>query len=287
MAEATLSERILEIFDDLTRNERHLADLILAQPDIVVLSTAAEISDKANVSKATTARFFKRLGYPSFRTAQKLARSGENHKESDKRVFSTPMEKTSGRSELADHLANDVQNLIKSIEAIRSDDLKEAVTFLARAEKIWVIGFGENYPLAHFARAQLIKVKSDIRMIPIGGFSVPEEFASIKTGDAVIALGIGRKTRSLSAIINSAVLSGAKVIYITDHISSGAANALCVTLRCRTQGISLFDSVAAPVSLLTYLCVGVASRIGQSAVERIGYIESIHDEWGGTLSGGL
>lgn len=285
--QASLSERILEIFDDLTRNERHLADLILAQPDIVVLNTAAEISDKAKVSKATTARFFKRLGYPSFRTAQKLARSGEAREHGAKRVFSTPMEKTSGRGELADHLANDVQNLIKSIEAIRSDDMKEALGFLARAEKIWVIGFGENYPLAHFARAQLIKVKSDIRMIPIGGFSVPEEFASITSADAVIALGIGRKTRSLNAIINSAALAGAKVIYITDQISEGPTAASCLVLRCRTQGITLFDSVAAPVSLLTYLCVGVASRIGQSAVERIRYIESIHDEWGGTLSGGF
>lgn len=287
MTEASLSERILEIFDDLTRNERHLADLILGQPDMVVLSTAAEISEKAKVSKATTARFFKRLGYPSFRTAQKLARTGEAGDRGGKRLFSAPMEKISGRSELADHLANDVQNLIKSIEAIRSDDMKEAVAFLARAEKIWVIGFGESYPLAHFARAQLIKVKSDIRMIPIGGFSVPEEFASIASADAVIALGIGRKLRSLNAIINSATLAGAKVIYITDQISEGPNSTSCVMLRCRTQGISLFDSVAAPVSLLTYLCVGVANRLGHSAVDRIRYIESIHDEWGGTLSGGF
>jgi hypothetical protein len=43
---------------------------------------------------------------------------------------------------------------------------------------------GDNYPLAHFARALLIRVKADIRMIPIGDFSVPEEFASIKPTDA-------------------------------------------------------------------------------------------------------
>jgi hypothetical protein len=30
---------------------------------------------------------------------------------------------------------------------------------MARAEKLWIVGFGENYPLAHFARALLIRVK--------------------------------------------------------------------------------------------------------------------------------
>lgn len=285
MTEASLSQRILEIFDDLTRNERHLADLFLEQPDIIALNTAAHISEIAGVSKATTARFFKRLGYPSFRTAQHLARSGDASEQGGKRVFSRPLEKKSGRSELADHLANDVQNLVKSIEAIRSDELNDAVIQLARAEKIWVVGFGENYPLAHFARSQLIKVKPDIRMIPIGGFSVPEEFASIEETDAVIALGIGRKTPSLRSIMRSAIISGAKVIYLTDQASAGISESAAIILRCRTQGVSMFESVAAPVSLLTYLCVAVASRLGQKSIERMRYIESIHDEWGGSLTG--
>ncbi|MFK8082460.1 MAG: hypothetical protein AB8B97_19410 [Granulosicoccus sp.] len=78
-----------------------------------------------------------------------------------------------GHRSLADHLQNDVQNLLHSIEAVRPDELADAALHLARADKIWVVGFGENYPLAHFARALLIRIKPDIRMIPIGGFSVP------------------------------------------------------------------------------------------------------------------
>ncbi len=187
MEAATLSQRILETYDDLTKRERHLADLLLEDPDILVLKSATDISDKAQVSKATTARFFRRLGYPSYKTAQKIARSGRDSRPDGKPLARIP-ERKGGRGQLAEHLANDVQNLVRSIEALRADELNQAIQNLAKAEKLWVVGFGDNYPLAHFARSLLIRIKADIRMIPIGGFSVPEEFASIRPTDAMIAL---------------------------------------------------------------------------------------------------
>lgn len=280
METARLSERILEIFDDLTRAERLLADHFLENPDSLALHTAEEISRRAGVSKATTARFFKRLGFPSFKTAQRISRSGDTSSGSGKRVFSAPVQHRSGRGDLADHLASDVQNLIRTFESIRSDELNAAALSLVRAEKLWVIGFGDNYPLAHFARAQLIKVKPDIRMIPLGGFSVPEEFASITPSDAVLALSIGRRSKTMRSILQSARLAGAHTVSLTDQASSGNPELADVTLRCRTQGLSYFDSLAAPVSVVTYLCMAVAKRIGQAAVDRLRYIDSIHTEWG-------
>ena len=281
METAQLSERILEIFDDLTRAERLLAEHFLENPNSISLHTAQEISRLAGVSKATTARFFQRLGFPSFKTAQRMSRAEEPSTERGKRIFSDPVQQRSGRGDLAGHLASDVQNLIRTFECIRSDDLNSAALSLVRAEKLWVIGFGDNYPLAHFARAQLIKIKPDIRMIPIGGFSVPEEFASITTQDSILALSIGRRSSIMRLILQSARLAGAHTVSLTDRVSSGFPDLANVTLRCRTQGLSYFDSVAAPVSVITHLCTIVAKHIGQTAVERLRYIDSIHSDWGG------
>jgi DNA-binding MurR/RpiR family transcriptional regulator len=117
-------------------------------------------------------------------------------------------------------------------------------------------------------------------MIPLGGFSVPEEFASIRPTDAVLALAIGRRTRTLRSILQSAMLAGAQTISLTDQASAGNRELAHVTLRCRTNGLSYFDSLAAPVSVITYLCMAVANRVGQAAFERLRYIDSIHTEWG-------
>jgi DNA-binding MurR/RpiR family transcriptional regulator len=176
---------------------------------------------------------------------------------------------------------------VRSIEALRSDELNQAIQALAHADKLWIVGFGANYPLAHLARALLIRIKADIRMIPIGGFSVPEEFASIKPVDAMLALGIGRKTRSLRSLMRSAIHTGSKVVYLTDQVSRAGPEIAHVTLRCRTRGASLFESVVAPASLITYLCSAIALRIGQGAIERLQFIENIHDEWGDLVPGDL
>jgi DNA-binding MurR/RpiR family transcriptional regulator len=285
MANATLdkplSQRALDAYDDLTKSERRLADLLFEHPDALVLYSASELSEQAKVSKATTARFFQRMGYPSFRTAQKVAR---RPKQSSTAGPSTG--KFSGhKADIGEHLAADMQNLVRSVEQLRSDELNLAIQMMARAEKLWIVGFGDNYPLAHFARALLIRVKADIRMIPIGGFSVPEEFASIGASDAMLALGVGRKTRNLRSIMRSAVHAKVQVVLITDQASRAGSDVATATLRCRTKGAGVFDSVVAPVSLVTYLCSALALKLGQPAIERLHFIEQIHDEWGDMLSG--
>src|SRR5579872_3618928 len=107
MDDATLSQRILDAYDELTRRERRLADLLLEDADTLVLKSATDISEKAGVSKATTARFFRRLGYPSFKAAQKVARSSNNvdtGQAPPQRVGA----RKAGRGDLAEHLAGDV-----------------------------------------------------------------------------------------------------------------------------------------------------------------------------------
>ncbi|MET0427618.1 MAG: MurR/RpiR family transcriptional regulator [Microvirga sp.] len=279
-----LAERILAAYDDMTKSERRLADLLLGNGDALVLYSASDLSEQAGVSKATTARFFQRMGYPSFKTAQKQARGPEKPASPETRRIG----RVGGdRADIGEHLAHDVQNLVRSVEQMRSDEIALAVLTMARAEKLWVVGFGENYPLAHFARALLIRVKPDIRMVPIGGFSIPEEFASIQATDSMLALGIGRRTRSLRSIMRSATQAGAQVLLVTDQASKAGPDMARVTLRCRTKGAGVFDSVVAPVSLLTYLCSALAMKIGQAAIERLEYIDQIHQDWGEILSGDI
>jgi DNA-binding MurR/RpiR family transcriptional regulator len=182
--------------------------------------------------------------------------------------------------DLGRQLQADVQNLVRTIEQQRSDELSRAIRMLARADKLWVVGFGDNYPLAHFARALLIRVRPDIRMIPIGGFSVPEEFASISSSDTMLAFGIGRRTRSLRNIVQSAVRAGAGLVLVTDQTGGLKDPGTGVTLRCRTMSASVFDSMTAPVSLLTFLCSALAARLGETAIERLRVIDAIHEEWG-------
>jgi DNA-binding MurR/RpiR family transcriptional regulator len=281
-AETPIAQRILHEYDFLTRSERRLADYVLASPGCLYASRATELAAAVGVSKATIARFLQRLGYGGLRAARHSNASDEATTRRH-RVGSAQVDEW-GRLTLAGHLASEVQNLVRSTEALRSDVISAAVHALARADKLWVVGFGDNYPLAHFARALLIRVRPDIRMIPIGGFSVPEEFASISGQDSLLALGVGRRTRALRSVMRSAVQAGARVIYVTNQTNPASPEVAHVTLRCRTGAAGIFDSVVAPVSLLSFLCAALANQIGEPAISRLNLIEDIHEDWGDVLT---
>ncbi len=281
---APLSQRILETYDDLTRGERRIADQLLGDPDTLVLKSATDISEQVGVSKATTARFFRRLGYPSFKSAQKAARVGEMP--TPRPGLATGAART-GVGQLAEHLANDVQNLVRSMEALRSGRAGAGHPVAGAGGKALGGRFRRQLSPGPFRPRPADPDQGRHPDDPDRRLLVPEEFASIRSTDAMIALGIGRKTRSLRSIMRSAVHAGAQVIYVTDQASRSGLDTASVTLRCRTRGTSVYESVVAPVSLVTYLCSAVALRIGQSAIERLQYIENIHAEWGDVVSGDL
>jgi len=276
---AHIGQRLLAVYDDMPRGERRLADLLLEDPGVIRHFTAGDLAKQAGVSKATAARLFRRLGYPGYKAVQREVRAGGLKPAPS---GGGPFDPTNVPGPGA-YLDAEVKHLVRTFELLRADDISDAVRLLRDGEKLWVVGFGDNYPLAHFARALLIKMRPDIRMIPIAGFPIPEEFASISATDTVLALGLGRRTQTLRNVIGSAARAGAKVVLVTDTLTAGDKTVATVILRGRSTGPTLFDSMTATVSLLTYLCARLAIRIGGPAVDRLRMIEGIHAEWGDEL----
>ncbi|SFI51991.1 MurR/RpiR family transcriptional regulator [Albimonas pacifica] len=275
MTAEPIGQRILAAYDDMPRGERRLADLLLEDLGALRHENAGSLAERAGVSKATAARLFRRLGYVGYKAAQRAAREGSAP------AVAAPVEGAAAPSPSA-YLEAEVKHLVRTFELLRADDIAHAVRLLREGEKLWVVGFGDDYPLAHFARALLIKLRPDIRMIPIGGFPVPEELASISAADTVLALGVGRRTQALRNVVGSAGRAGAKVILVVDAPAAGDLTHAAVVLRSRAHGPTIFDSMTATVSLLNYLCASLAGRIGDQAADRLRAIEEIHAEWGGS-----
>lgn len=269
-------QRLLAAYDEMPRGERRLADLLFEDVGMLRHSTAGELAERAGVSKATAARLFRRLGYPGYRAAQKEIKSGTDAPQSSpsRSLDAVSLPQPGG------YLESEVKNLVRTFEHLRADDISHAVKLLQFGEKLWVVGFGDDYPLAHFARAMLIKLRPDIRMIPLSGFPIAEEFASISASDTVLAFAVFRRTPAFRNLVGSASRAGAKVILVTDRLSAGDKTMSTVILRGQATGPTLFGSMTSIVSLLTYLCARLATRIGEPAIDRLRTIEEIHAEWG-------
>jgi DNA-binding MurR/RpiR family transcriptional regulator len=268
--------RIMGIYDELTASERRLAAVVMEAQTNLASFTAGELAAKADISNATAARFFKRLGYASYNDARMHARQAED--------WGSPLYELTGtgRKRLAPgdfglHIAQDLQNLTRTAEMLSEADLDHAVRIIAGAPRVFVVGFRNSMALANYARGLLTNVRADVHLLPLAGVSMGEELAGIGERDAFLVLGFRRRPALLREIMAVVKESGSPSVLIADMTAARTAQLASVTLRCHNRGHSMFDSYAAPMSVINYVCSSVSQQLGDSAVERLAEIEHLHE----------
>jgi DNA-binding MurR/RpiR family transcriptional regulator len=271
-----LVQRIRTTYDGLPLGERKLAEVILEMGGDFAAYSATELAARAGISKATAARLVRRLGYADFHDMRHQARANHHNGSPLAELDATP---APGET-LAQHLAHDIASLTRTIETFPAEHVQTAVNLLAKAPRLTVIGFRNSYPLAFYARDLLVQVRSQVRLLPLPGQTISEEFSQLGPDEAVLAIGFRRRPPTLSRILRIARQSGAPVVLIGDTSLGDTAKSASVVFRCLSRGSRLFDSYVAPMSLLNYLCSGIALALGAGAQERLRRIETLHDALG-------
>ena len=122
-----LTLRLQERISRLTNAEQKLALVMLENQALIETHSAKELSSLAGVSEATTARFFRNLGYTDFDEARSQAREERNRTQPYAYSQGQLEKAVLGRS-IGAHLELELLNLIRTFEEIRPDLLTEAAT---------------------------------------------------------------------------------------------------------------------------------------------------------------
>jgi DNA-binding MurR/RpiR family transcriptional regulator len=207
---ALIETRIHGLYADLPARERKLADVLLEmQPELAAYS-ATELAARAGVSKATAARLFRRLGYADFNEMRQLARAEQQ--------AGSPLaalgESDPSRRSLAAHLAQDVQNLTRTLEGLDPEAVATAVQILVDARRLFVVGFRNNHALALYARGLLAQLKPDVHLLPQGGYTLAEDLASLGASDAVLGLGFRRRLPLMRDVLRAAAAAKVRSVML-------------------------------------------------------------------------
>ncbi|MDR3372898.1 MAG: MurR/RpiR family transcriptional regulator, partial [Ancalomicrobiaceae bacterium] len=254
--DSPIDARINAIFDSLTASEKRLAEVVIEARGNLSAFTAGELASRARVSNATAARFFQRLGYVSYNDARRATRVAHD--------WGSPLYELTGIGErrlvagdFGLHIAQDLQNLARTAEMLTPAALATARDLIVGAKRLWVLGFRNSTALAGYARGLLVHVKPDVRLLPIAGQTLAEDLVGLGPDDALLILGFRRHPTILREIMLVAKEAHAPTVLIADLTASRTAQLATVTLRCHNRGHSLFDSYAAPISVINYLCSAV------------------------------
>lgn len=273
----SIEDRIEQYYQRLPDSERRLADVILDFPGDIASYSATELAALAGVSKAAATRFFRRLGFASYSEARRQAREIQEWG-SPLYLQSQQARTGGGDSRLEAHLQDNLRLLTRTFDNLRAEDLEKIVDAILGARRVWLLGFRNSYILAGYACAQLVLVRDDVHLLPVGGEALAEYLAGIGPDDLLLAVGVRRRLRRLQQAMQHAREAGARIVYLTDPSVGETARLADWTLRCEVRGASLFDSYVAAMSVLHLLCTVVAERAGEPGRARMKRVEKLHEK---------
>ncbi len=76
----SLDDRLADASGSLSAAERRVAEVVVADRELVAFGTVARIAERAGTSGATVVRFADRLGYSGFRGLQESVRADLSHR---------------------------------------------------------------------------------------------------------------------------------------------------------------------------------------------------------------
>ncbi len=270
-----LRELILASYDGLLPSERKLADVVMQHRTNLAAYSATELAVLAGVSKATAARFFRRLGYRNFNEFREDMRANPP---AESPLFGLEgLSKLGGNaSALEKHVSNDAKNLAQTLQGLSADDVRAAIAALKQAQRIWVVGFRNGYATAYYAQALFSHAKPNVSLLNNSASKIADVLADVGDRDTLFVVDFRRRLRLLGQIVRVAKQAGARVVLLTDSTVSERARHADVILGCATTGSALFDSYVAPISIVNFLGASLVAEVRPHARKRMERIEHIH-----------
>lgn len=265
-------EEIRAVYDTLPKSERPLADILLEFPGDLTLYSASELAERAGVSNAAVSRFFKRIGFRDYRTAREAVRAAQASGHPLYLNNSMPA-RPGPHDSLSLQLSQDIANLNATYDMLDHNVLKEAIQALTGAKAVYCVGYRNSYFFASYIRRQLIQLRPSVHLLPEPGQILMEEVAGIAQDDVAVFIGLRRRADITARAMEYLHARGVPILYITDHRADHTARLATWSLRCRTRGVSLFDSYVGVISLLNYICTEVAAAPGDASRRRMKLIE--------------
>ena len=274
----TIVDTLHRIYQDFSKQEKRVADVILDAPGELGLYSASELAERANVSKATITRFVRRAQFSSYEELRLAARKARSW---GSPLFQTGSANSTGDNDfLSDFLEVETRNLVQALNSLVPSEIDEMAEALIAARNLVFIGFRNSHFLASYARNQFLQFRSGTRISPGLGETITESTADLTSEDVVLVIGLRRSLRSLKSEMKALHDRGIPILLLTDPSARVVPAFARWTVTCPVESPYLFDSYSGIQSVLRILAYKSFQKSGKQGRTYMEAIEARHAETG-------
>lgn len=269
-----VDQRIADAAASLTRSERRVAEVVLADPQIVAFGTVAELAVAASSGAATVLRLAGKLGFDGFSALQAAVQSelARQLRPAVERI------RQPAKGDLpTQHLALELDNVQATLTGAGDADVRRAGSLLADLSRdVLVLSGDASRGIGLQLALDLSALRSGVELLDGNEVHVYGRIAELRDADLVVALDLRRYDRWVVQAARRAASAGAEVIALTDSRLSPLAEVAQLTFVVAAGGAGPFDSHVGTLALCNLLVAFVAAELRASATQRLDRAEA---EW--------
>jgi len=276
-------DRIRDRLEDLSPNDRLVAEAVLRDPTGVAFLSADQLAAQSGVSKAAVVRFGARLGYGGFTGLQEALQGGI--KERLEAVEEAP----APRGTLVERWLSAVEADLRSVAGSTTPATLEQAAALLETGEGWIHVFGQraSAAVAEYAYFLLNPMLPNVVRVEAGESALADRLIGIGPEDRLLAFTFRRYAKVTTEVAAFFQEAGAPVVLVTDSPAAPAARYATEVLVCADDSPAPFPTAVTGIFLVELLAATLLERNPSSIGRRLDDAERIWGRFGtyGTEAG--
>ncbi len=262
-----VADRIGRTSTTLTTAERRVAEVVLANPQLVAFGTVADLAEGAGSGAATVVRLATKLGYEGFSALQA---SVQQDLANQLRPAAERIRDPAVHDSLSRHLQLELGNVQTTLGELDQGALADVVDHLSDpARRIFVLSGDASKGVAAQFVGDLDALRADVTMIDGNDVAVRRAVALMEENDVLVTVDLRRYDRWLVDAARTAAQAGVWTVSIADSVLSPVAACAQRTLVVTAAGAGPFDSHVGTLALMNVLVAAASIRLRGVATERL------------------
>ncbi len=267
-----VADRIGKTSESLTTAERRVAEVVLANPQLVAFGTVADLAEGAGSGAATVVRLATKLGFEGFSALQA---SVQQDLANQLRPAAERIRDPAVHDSLNRHLQLEMGNVQATLGQIDQLAVADVVEHLADpARRIYVLSGDASQGVAAQFVGDLDALRANVAIVNGNDVAVRRTVALMEESDVLVTIDLRRYDRWLVDSARTASKAGVWTVAIADSVLSPVAACAHRTLVVTAAGAGPFDSHVGTLALMNVLVAGAASRLRGVATDRLDRAEA-------------
>ncbi len=282
-----LRRQVLSVGERLSRQQRVVAEYLLANSQEVPFLSVPELAERTGTSEATVVRLCQRLGYSGYAEMKMaLVDSVRADMQAASRAGREAPALDIAKDSLAAMARLEQLNIQRTLEQVDRETFRAVATLLFNADHVFTFGLGISAYLADFASYLLTEHGLRATCLATRFTSPREQLVFLRPTDVVLAFSFPPYSSQTLEVLEEARERGAPSVVVTDRATAPAASLASQTLLASNHGMTFTNATASVDVLLNALVVEIASHHQGEAVEAFAQINRILRDQAGIVDEG-